>query len=134
LTIIDYKKNFPDDVIRKVVTFVIYFINLKETEEIPFWGKVNKKHLKDPSMTAAVKKKMDAGLKKFVEGYFEAVYGAIPEDFAQHYAQNKLVEANRNAVLNLYNELGLNAEQIAKTLKFDLPFVQETLANFNKKA
>jgi hypothetical protein len=80
-------------------------------------------------MTAAVKKKLDAGEKKYVDGYFEAVYGATPE----RYTQSKIIEANRNAVLNLYNELGLNAEQIAKTLKFDLSFVQETLATIYNK-
>jgi hypothetical protein len=123
-------KNFSDDVIRKVVNFVEYFIRLKETEEIPLWNNVNKKHFKDPVMTAAVKKKLDASAKKIADNYSAIVYGASPED----YAQSKIIEVKRNAILNLYNELGLNAEQIAKTLKFDLSFVQETLANINNKA
>jgi hypothetical protein len=77
-------------------------------------------------MTPTVKKKMDAGAKKFADVMCERYYGASPEEL--------LIEANRNAVLNLYSELGLNAEQIAKTLKFDLVFVQTTLDEFNKKA
>jgi hypothetical protein len=120
------KKNFSDDVIRKLVNFVVYFIHLKETEELPFWKNVNKKHLKDSVMTETVKKKIEDGGKKFADVMCERYYGAAPDEL--------LIEAHRNVVLNLYNELGLNAEQIAKTLKFDLAFVKKTLDDFNKKA
>jgi hypothetical protein len=80
-------------------------------------------------MTAAVKKKMDAGAKKFADVMCERYYGASPEELLIE----AKIEANRNAVINLYVELGLNAEQIAKTLKFELDFVQATLDAFNKK-
>jgi hypothetical protein len=123
------KKKISDDIINKIVTFVIYFINLKESEEIPFWEKVNKKHLKDSIMTPTVKKKMDAGAKKFADVMCERYYGASPEELIL--AKN---EANRNAVLNLYQKMGMTAEQISQTLVFDLVFVQTTLDEFNKKA
>jgi hypothetical protein len=119
------QKNISDDDIRKVVTFVLYFINLKEAEEAPFWEKVNKKHLNDAVMTDAVKKKIDAGGKKFVDVMCERYYGASPNDL--------MIEVERRSILNLYTELGLNAEQISKTLKYDLAFVQSTLDSFNKK-
>jgi Putative transposase, YhgA-like len=123
------KKNISEDVIRKVVIFVEYFIRLKPNEEAPFWINVNKKHFKDPTMTAAVKKKLDASAKKIADNYCEIVYGASPEDLIL--AKN---EANRNAVLNLYQKMGMTAEQISQTLVFDLVFVQATLDEFNKKA
>jgi hypothetical protein len=76
-------------------------------------------------MTDAVKKKIDAGSKKIADNYCKIVYGATPGDL--------LIESKVNTILSLYTELGLNAEQISKTLKYDLVFVQTTLDNFNKK-
>jgi hypothetical protein len=87
-------------------------------------------------MTEAVKKKIDAGSKKIADNYCKVVYGVSPEDLLQSVdkANKSKFEADRNAVFNLFNELGLNAEQISKTLKFDLAFVQSTLDNYHKKA
>jgi hypothetical protein len=124
------QKNISDDTIRKIVTFVLYFIHLKETEEAPFWEKVNKKHLKDSAMTDAIKKKIDAGSKKIADNYCKVVYGATPEDLQIE----AMIETKSNAILNLYQKMGLTAEQIAQTLDFDFDFVLTTLENFNKKA
>jgi hypothetical protein len=120
------QKNISDDTIRKIVTFVLYFIHVKETEEAPFWEKVNKKHLKDSVMTDAIKKKIDAGSKKIADNYCKVVYGASPNEL--------MIEVKSEAILNLYQKMGLTAEQIAQTLDFDLDFVLATLDNFNKKA
>jgi hypothetical protein len=105
------------------------FKNQKKAQEAPFWEKVNKKHLKDAVMTDAVKKKIDAGGKKFADVMCERYYGFSPENLLLA----AKIEAERNITLKVYTKLGLNAEQISKTLDYDLAFVQTTLDNFNKK-
>jgi hypothetical protein len=105
------------------------FSNQKEGKKAPFWEKVNIKHLKDAVMTDAVKKKIDAGGKKFADVMCERYYGFSPENLLLA----AKIEAERNITLKVYTKLGLNAEQISKTLKYDLAFVQTTLDNYNKK-
>jgi hypothetical protein len=91
--------------------------------------KSQKKHLKNSVMTDAVKKKIDAGLKKYADVMFERYYGAPLEDWLI----KAKIEVERSTTLQVYTKLGLNAEQISKTLDYDLAFVQTTLDNFNKK-
>jgi hypothetical protein len=46
---------------------------------------------------------------------------------------DKIDEERRQSVLNLYDNMGLNAEQIAQVLKYDLAFVKDVLEKHSKK-